>query len=499
MCNTGVDPNVLLSSYTLITYSMRSPLTSILIVLLAGFLTIIACQKNDTTVTPSSATVSALSCSSVTYSATAASGTAYTATATVPYTGGNGAAYAAGSAVASTGITGLNATLQAGTLASGDGTLTFAISGTPSGAGTATFPFTFGGQSCNLALTVGATGSGTTTGSTTITGALSATASSDATCSATTGLARVVCLAEAFKATLSSSQQSAMQFTYSKTNAQKWSNLPASLSARIGITLGSLSAAQLAAFRNLMIAVLAINTTEEGYDEMLGNLVADDYLNTIGGGAGYGAGNFYLSFLGTPSTTGLWSILFTGHHYTQPYTFNAGQVTGVTPAFRGVEPGTAVSANGRTYQPFEQERLTFASMLTGLSSSQQTTAKLSSTFSDLVLGPGKDNQFPATKVGLKVSTLSAAQQTLVLNAIKLYVNDLDAATATPILAKYTAELADTYIAYSGTTAVASQNDYVRIDGPSVWIEFSYQGGVIVRSAPHPHSVWRDHTGDYGGN
>ncbi|MBO0949839.1 DUF3500 domain-containing protein [Fibrella forsythiae] len=479
---------------------MRISLTLLACILISSFWVISSCQKNETTVTPVSATVSALSCGSATFSTTAASGMAYTGTAIVPYTGGTGLAYAAGSAVASTGVTGLNATLQAGTLSSGAGNLTYVISGTPSGAGTATFALSFGGQSCSLALTVSGTNSGTaSSGSTTITGMLAATASANTTCATTTGLTRVVCLAEAFKATLSSSQVAAMQFTYSKTNAQKWSNLPAALSARIGINLSTLSTTQLAAFRDLMVAVLALNTTDEGYDEMLGNLVADDYLNTIGGGSAYGAGNFYISFLGTPSTTGLWEILFTGHHYTQPYTFNAGVLTGVTPAFRGVEPAAAVSANSRSYQPFEQERQTFATMLAGLSSTEQTTARLSGTFTDLVLGPGKDGQFPVTKVGIRVGTLSAAEQALVLNAIKLYVNDLDAATAAPILAKYTSELTDTYIAYSGTTAVASANDYVRIDGPGVWIEFSYQGGVIVKTAPHPHSVWRDHASDYGGN
>ncbi|WP_460967710.1 hypothetical protein [Spirosoma migulaei] len=33
------------------------------------------------------------------------------------------------------------------------------------------------------------------------------------------------------------------------------------------------------------------------------------------------------------------------------------------------------------------------------------------------------------------------------------------------------------------------------DSPNVWIEFSYQGGVIIKNTPHPHSVWRDHTTD----
>lgn len=475
--------------------------TLLCLLVFASLATIESCKKTDdsSTVTPTSATVSALTCGSTTFSASAVSGTAYTGTATVPYTGGNGVAYSAGSIIASSGVTGLNATLQAGTLVSGSGNLTYAITGTPSGSGTAAFALSFGGQSCSLALTVSAASSTTTTtsNSSTVTAALSSTATST-TC-ASTGIAQVICLVEAFKSTLSSTQLAATQLTYSKTNAQKWSNLPAGLSARIGINLGSLNTPQLAAFRNLMVAVLALTTTDEGYDEMLGNLVADDYLNSIGGGSDYGAGNFYLSILGTPSTTGLWEILFTGHHYTQPYTFNAGAITGVTPAFRGVEPATTVTGGGRSYQPFEQERVAFAAMLTGLSSSEQTTAKLSGTYSDLVLGPGQDGKFPSTKSGLQVSSLSADKQTLVLNAIKLYVNDLDATTAATILAKYTSELASTYITYSGTTGVATQNDYVRIDGPSVWIEFSYQGGVIIKNTPHPHSVWRDHSGDYGGN
>lgn len=335
----------------------------------------------------------------------------------------------------------------------------------------------------------------------TVTSVLSTTTNTNSSCAGSTGLAKVVCLAEAFEATLNSTQLTATQLTYTLANAQKWSNLPAGLSARYGVNLASLSTAQLTAFRNLMVAVLALNPANEGYDEMLGNLVADNYLYYAGGGSTYGAGNFYVSILGTPSTSGLWEILFTGHHYTQPYTFNGSAGSpGYTPAFRGVEPTSIVSntATGQTYQPMEQERLAFAAMLTALSSAEQTTAKLSGTYSDLVLGPGQDWKFPATKTGLQVGTLTDAKKALVLAAIKLYTNDLDPTTAATVLAKYNAELTNTYIAYSGNASVTAQNDYIRIDGPSVWIEFSYQGGVIIQGTPHPHSVWRDRTTDYGG-
>ena len=46
--------------------------------------------------------------------------------------------------------------MQAGTLASGNGNLTYTISGTPASAGTASFSLSFGGQSCSISLTVNA-------------------------------------------------------------------------------------------------------------------------------------------------------------------------------------------------------------------------------------------------------------------------------------------------------------------------------------------------------
>jgi hypothetical protein len=174
-----------------------------------------------------------------------------------------------------------------------------------------------------------------------------------------------------------------------------------------------------------------------------------------------------------------WELQYGGHHFAVANTYNGGTLTGVTPSFRGVEPVTAVTQNGKTYQPLEQERQAFATILAGLGTSEQTTAKLSTSFSDVLLGPGKDAQFPTAKQGLRVGNLSAAQKALVLNAIKLYVNDLDPVTAAPVLAKYTAELDNTYVAYVGSGTLSTQGEYVRLDGPTIWIEYSAQ------SSAHP--------------
>jgi uncharacterized protein (TIGR02145 family) len=77
--------------------------------------------------------------------ATAASGV----TSAVSYTGGNGGAYTL-QTIASTGVTGLTATLAAGTLATGAGTLNYTITGTPAAGGTASFAITLNGQTCTL-------------------------------------------------------------------------------------------------------------------------------------------------------------------------------------------------------------------------------------------------------------------------------------------------------------------------------------------------------------
>jgi uncharacterized protein (TIGR02145 family) len=96
----------------------------------------------------------ALNCGSASTTGTLTSGQAASnVSVSVPYTGGNAGTYSAQS-VASTGVTGLTATLAAGTLANGNGSLTYTITGTPANSGTATFVITLGGQSCNLTVNV---------------------------------------------------------------------------------------------------------------------------------------------------------------------------------------------------------------------------------------------------------------------------------------------------------------------------------------------------------
>ncbi len=449
-----------------------------------------SCKKSsssESTTTASSATVTALNCTSTVFSSTATAGTAYSGTASVPYTGGNAVAYSAGTAISSTGVTGLTATLQAGTLASGAGNASFTITGTPSGSGSAAFAITVGGQSCTMALTVNAAGSATD-------------------CASATGVAKVVCLANTFLATLTSAQQSSVLLTLNLTNAKRWSNLPCALSCRNGLLFSSLTTAQQTAALALIQAASGPGTND-GYAEFQMIRAADDYLGLSA--SGYSSGNYVIAFLGSPSTTGKWMLQFGGHHYAQNITYDAGTVTSITPMHEAVEPNGSFTVNGTTYaSPMTSELAAVRDMLSSFSTTELASAKISTTFSDCLMVPGSTtNTFPTTKQGIKVSALSSTVQAKVLAAIATWVNDVDATTSATFLATYQSELASTYVCYSTNTSGVSgtassfftaNTDYVRIDGPSVWIEFVCQNGVVISNQVHYHTVMRDHSRDYIG-
>jgi Protein of unknown function (DUF3500) len=318
-------------------------------------------------------------------------------------------------------------------------------------------------------------------------------------CSKDTGMAKIIGLADNFKATLSDALLAKLQLTYSVSDAQKWSNFPEFRPTRVGVRLGALNTAQLAAAKALMATVMG-QSDNEGFDEWQGALAADDYFGQETGKKQlFNSGNFFIAFLGKPSATELWELQCGGHHFAFGNTYKSGKLIGATPSFRGVEPEQSIEMNGRIYQPLAQEHAAFSKILAVLSETERNSAKLSTNFRDILLGPNKDGQFPNVKQGIKIGTLASAQQAAIIEAIKLYVNDLDATTANQIMAKYTTELPDTYLAYSGSGTMNNGGDYIRLDGASLWIEYSAQPSRDFPNTAHPHSVWRDRQSDYGGN
>lgn len=333
----------------------------------------------------------------------------------------------------------------------------------------------------------------------------SAAASTDSTDSS----AEVQRLAQAFADTLDEDQLAELNQDYSYDNATNWSNFPQQLlqngmgagpgaegsssSGRVGLKISTLDDEQRAALEELMAAALG-GEDDEGCDEVMSILAADDYLAENYGGTDYGSENYYIAFLGEVSDSGTWELQFGGHHLAVSSTYTDGELVSATPSFRGTEPTGEFTYDGQSYDPLSQETAAFTALAESLSDEQ--LAEAATDQSDLLLGPGQDGQFPEEE-GVKVSELSAEQQQLVIEAIATCVEDLPEDEAAEYMAKYESQLDDTYVLFSGSTDFSEVGDYLRIDGPSVWIEIAMQNGVATSEA-HIHSVWRDSDSDYAG-
>lgn len=309
--------------------------------------------------------------------------------------------------------------------------------------------------------------------------------------------------ANAFIATLSDAQRAALLQEYTLANAARWHTYPqwalGRRQARTGLRLSTLSAEQWDAL-NALLAAATGSERNEGYDEIQQHLAADDWIGRNGGGSGYGRGNFYIAFLGTPSNTGIWQLQFGGHHLALTNTYRNGVLVGATPSFRAIEPHSAIRLGDATLRPQLDEWEAFVALLASLNPRQRAAAELADEQDALLLGPevrNKDWNFPVRTQGIAVSSLDEEQRALLMKAISLYVNDVADANAASILARYKSELDVTYLSFSGSTSLTSTGDYVRIDGPSVWIELVMDPPYSTNQ-PHIHAVWRDKRTDYGG-
>jgi hypothetical protein len=307
--------------------------------------------------------------------------------------------------------------------------------------------------------------------------------------------ADVAAAATAFLATLTPGQKAKVVYEFGNHQArQTWSNYPAFAVPRSGMEMSELSAAQQAAVDAMMQAALG----ESGRLQDTDIRTADDYLHSLGGSGADGFGaltDYYVAVYGAPSATEPFMIQFGGHLLARNLTYHGDKVS-QTPQFVGSEP-VSFTSGGTTVQPVKAESSTMFGMIAALTADQQKNAQITSgAFEDLQMGPGQDTgDFPAAE-GLLVTELATGQRDVVMAAIQAYAGDLAGAAATKLIDKYRSELDRTRIAWANSTGATGEHSYIRIDGPSVWIEF-----VDTRSQSTPnihyHSVYRDKTNDYG--
>jgi len=346
--------------------------------------------------------------------------------------------------------------------------------------------------------------------------------------------AQVVAAANAFLATLSDEQKDTVLYDFDDAAKKTgWSNFPTPVVERNGLKLGDLTDEQQAAALKVMEAALS----KKGYEELVEIRKADDYLAALpddgggtgtptgtatagptgtataaptasptaspsgsgrppggGGGANFGSEWYYISFFGLPSKTGEFTVQYGGHHAAYNITYAGKNVT-ISPTLTAVEP-MQFNWEDMFYAPLEDKRTSTIGAIQSLTADELTAAEIDGSFDDLYLGPGHDGPFPEQPEGVLVSSLTKKQQAKVTAMLKAWVDDLDEKAAARLLAKYVSEYDETYIGWSGGTTLDNDQTYVRLDGPSAWVEFSNQPGASTDGI-HQHTIFRDETADYG--
>jgi hypothetical protein len=247
-------------------------------------------------------------------------------------------------------------------------------------------------------------------------------------------------------------------------------------------------------------ALLTTALSKDGYRKITEIMRGDEVLKTGSGGGGGGGGRgrtggpsfgedqYYLAFLGAPSTTSPWMLQFGGHHLAINLTM-AGSRASMTPSLPAAQPAR-FSIEGREIRPLGKENDKAFALINALEANVRAQAILPSRVADLVLGPGQDGRVIQPE-GARASTFTPAQQTMLLELIREWAGIMNDAFAEVRMAELRANLPQTYFAWSGPTTNGSVA-YFRIQGPTLVIEYAPQGTV-----DHIHTIYRDPTNDYG--
>ena len=349
--------------------------------------------------------------------------------------------------------------------------------------------------------------------------------------------------AMAFLDTLTPRQKTQTMFALDGDERGWWSNLPAGMLPRFGIMLSELSDAQRVALHELLRA----STSSQGYLKMAGIMQMDQFLNefvasgrtdrpgiergarwpglpgeepaippeisagmqreaalrtqqvkelAIDHGARntptqFGAGNYFVSFFGTPSAAGDWGWRLGGHHMTANFTVSKGRMA-FTPMFLGSQPLMQLSGLDAGWTPLPHEGDRGFELMQSLTPEQRRIALLSEDPGyEVLAGPGRRASLGRYE-GLKASEMTSEQKMLLRVLVDEYVRNVDFDSASAQLAAIAeAGWDEIWFAWQGPSDDPDDIYYYRVHGPRILIEFSWE------SLNHIHSIVRDPANDYG--
>ena len=302
---------------------------------------------------------------------------------------------------------------------------------------------------------------------------------------------RVTAAADVLLGGLSDAQRSAAVFKFNDEDQRlRWSNLPTGIFQRKGLRMGDLKPEQFDA----VMAVLKATLSSDGFQQVIDNMAGEETLNAGGqrGRVVFGKDEYYFSILGTPSVTEPWMWQFGGHHLAINATIVGDKIT-LGPSLTGGQPMHYSKDRKQVAQMADEIAIAFE-LVNSLTDAQQKKTVLAERFTDMALGPGRDDVRPEPE-GIPASDLTELQVMLLKRLIAERVGLLNDEDAKERLENIDAQLTEIRFSWRGQVKLGSPA-YYRVQGPTFFMEYAPQqmGGDPNE---HVHAMYREFANDYG--
>jgi hypothetical protein len=301
--------------------------------------------------------------------------------------------------------------------------------------------------------------------------------------------------ANAFMQSLSDSQRNKIIYPFDIEERYHFVYVP--VDDRKGIAVNELNPAQRSLLMNLLNTCLSEEGMKKVNDIMQLEILLKELENRSPEDHYRDPGKYFISIFGIPANNNIWGWRFEGHHLAFNFSANKTQLVATTPNFMGTNPAIVLKGPQKGKEILKDETAKGFALVQALSSNELKKALINTVAPAEIITANNRKAMIEHPEGIGYNELSATNQQLLLQLIKVYVHRYTKLFADNMLKDiHTAGLNKLWFSWAGSTEHAlGKPCYYRIQGPTIIIEYDN----TQNNANHVHTIVRDLKNDFGGD
>jgi hypothetical protein len=295
--------------------------------------------------------------------------------------------------------------------------------------------------------------------------------------------------ASRFLAALDDTQRAKATFPFEDDERLNWTYTPRE---RKGLPLREMTPWQ----KHLASALLSAGLSQAGYIKAVTIMSLEEALRELENDDGEkrNSEKYYFSVFGVPAETGTWGYRVEGHHVSQNYTLVNGAVVDA-PSFFGSNPALIRHGSRAGLRALAGEEDLGRDLVGALDDEQCRVAIVDPVaYPEILTAAKRKAALAGQPSGLGVSRMTGGQSDRLMALLKEYARNVSRPMAEAREQQIRAAGEELYFAWAGSVE-RGQPHYYRVQAPAFLVEYD----CTQNEANHIHAVWRDFTGDFGGD